>query len=151
MTGNPGDDTYDPTTQGMPVNIVDGAGGLGTKIDSLSADVAALDTDVKALDTDVQANTAATTASTTIITGTATAPVTGGTALQLPAHACKTVMLQAAAGNDATVVYGSGVAACTIELAAGTWSPAIGIANLNMLYIKSTSAATQTVNWLVKN
>lgn len=144
MTGNPGDNTYDPTTQGVPVNIIDGAGNLNANIVQLDADVVTLDNDIKA-------NTAATTASTTIVTGTATAPVTAGAALQLPSQACKTVMLQAAAGNNATVVYGSGLTTCTIELAAGAWSPAIGIANLNMLYIKSTSAATQTVNWLAKN
>jgi hypothetical protein len=58
MTGNPGDAGYDPTTQGMPVNILTGAGDLNANIIQLDADIKALDADIKLLITAVNANTA---------------------------------------------------------------------------------------------
>ena len=100
MTGNPGDNTYDPDVQGTPVNIIDGAGNLNANIVQLDADIVTLNTDINTLDTDVKANTAAIAGPSTVMyTGTVTAPIAAGTAIIIGTQACKSVILQAPAGK----------------------------------------------------
>lgn len=55
MVAQPGDPGYDPTTQGVPVNLIDGASGLGTDLTTLDTDVKALKTSVDLLTTAVNA------------------------------------------------------------------------------------------------
>jgi hypothetical protein len=144
-SGTPTDPNYDAVSQGVPVNIIDGAGNLNANIVQLDADVAALDTDIKA-------NTAAIAGpSTAMYTGTITAPVTGGVAVIIGTQACKSVILQAPAGNTQSVMWGSAVGTCTMELLAGATSVVINVANVNLIFVKSAGAATQTVNWVARN
>ena len=92
-----------------------------------------------------------TTSSTAVYTGTVTAPVNGGTAIIIGTQACASVMLQAAAGNTQTVLFGSAVGTCTMELPAGTYSQPLLVTNVNLIFVKSAGAATQTVNWIARN
>jgi len=138
------------------VNINTGAGTLAANIVTLSGDVAALDADVQtlfadvaALDVDVKANTAALAPSTAPYTGTVTAPISSGAAVKVATtQACKTVQLQAAAGNTQIVMYGASAATCKMQLPAGSQTPAINVSNVNLLYVISAGNATQTVNWI---
>jgi hypothetical protein len=141
-----GDLLYDSALQGVPVNIIDGASGLATDITDLDAAIDALKTSVDALEAVVSGP------STAIYSGTHTAPVNAGTATILTTtQACKAVRLQAPIGNSQTVLYGSAVGTCTMELVAGEVSDEIAVSNVNLIFVKSKGDATQTVNWLARN
>jgi len=134
------------------VDITTGAGTLSTDVQTLDADVNLLTTAVGVNTTAVNALAAVTFGpSTAVYSGTVTAPVNGGTAIIIGTQACKSVMLQAAAGNTQTVLFGSAVGTCTMELPAGTYSQPLLVTNVNLIFVKSAGAATQTVNWIARN
>jgi outer membrane murein-binding lipoprotein Lpp len=141
------------------VNINTGAGTLAANISTLNGHVVSLDADVQtlfadvaALDIDVKANTAAIAGpSTAMYTGTVTAPIAAGTAIIIGTQACKSVILQAPAGNTQSVMWGASTTTCTMELLAGATSVVINVANVNLIFVKSAGAATQTVNWVARN
>ena len=146
------DTNYDAVASGVPVAIVSGAGTLGASLDALTAEEALVKTSVDALKTSVDALTAVTSGPSTVVySGTVTAPLNGGTAVIIGTQACKAVRLQAPAGNTLSILYGSAVGTCTMELVAGTVSTEIAVSNVNLIFVKSAGAATQTVNWLARN
>jgi hypothetical protein len=156
----------DGTTEGLTLPLaidssgnLDIAGDLGTDVTTLDADVVTLnghvvtlDTDVNLLTTAVNAMTATQAASTAVYSGTKTAPVNGSPGeIVTTTQACKSVILQAPVGDNQSVLYGASSTTCTMELVAGAVSPALNVANVNLIFVKSAGASTQTVNWIAKN
>jgi hypothetical protein len=146
------DTNYDAVASGVPVAIVSGAGTLGASLDALTTAEGLLKASVDLLKAATDALAAVTSGpSTAVYTGTVTAPVNGGTAVIIGTQACKAVRLQAPVGNNQSILYGSAVGTCTMELVAGAVSAEIAVSNVNLIFVKSAGAATQTVNWLARN
>jgi len=91
-----------------------------------------------------------TTSSVTVVAGTVAAPTSAGSAVIMGTQACSEVTIQAPVANTVNVLFGSAAAAAYMELAPGR-DFTISCNNVNKIFVKSSTATAQTVNWIARS